>query len=459
MLNDPISYDEAYTYQVFASQPLFVLLTDYHLPNNHIFHSLLVHFSSLIFGNVLWALRLPAFIAGMGLIALSFFLGEGLYNAEVGLASAALIALSSEEIIYATSARGYSLVSMLTILIFYLGVQILKHKKWYLWLGIAIFSAVGFWTIPIMLFPFGIVFIWLFLESFSNDIFPTYTTRWLFLKYWLLTGFGAAIATVLFYLPVLRVSGTRYLLENPFVRPLEKEGYTMILGERIFKTAEFWIEGIPFFLILFLITGFLLSVFFHHKLASVKVPFQLSTLLWLTTVVFLRRPSAFSRFWLFLLAPVLVLATAGLLGYGKQDKKHKYLRWYTSSLVILIIGFLGIQTLKTIPTIPIRWVKVSNSEAISDWLAKRLEPGDMVLVGYPHNPPVWYHLDALGIPFSYWEARSDFKRAYLLTTNQSLEKLISTYHLDAENFDLENATQMQNYGNIKAFLVYPLSSP
>ena len=47
-LNDPISYDEAYNAVEFASRSWWAAISDYSLPNNHIFHTLLVRASSLL---------------------------------------------------------------------------------------------------------------------------------------------------------------------------------------------------------------------------------------------------------------------------------------------------------------------------------------------------------------------------------------------------------------------------
>ena len=42
-LSQPIRYDEAATWLDYASQPLGRALSDYRFPNNHLFHTLLVH--------------------------------------------------------------------------------------------------------------------------------------------------------------------------------------------------------------------------------------------------------------------------------------------------------------------------------------------------------------------------------------------------------------------------------
>jgi NADH:ubiquinone oxidoreductase subunit 5 (subunit L)/multisubunit Na+/H+ antiporter MnhA subunit len=44
----PMGHDETYTFMAFASRGLKVVLTDYHLPNNHVFHSILVSLEILL---------------------------------------------------------------------------------------------------------------------------------------------------------------------------------------------------------------------------------------------------------------------------------------------------------------------------------------------------------------------------------------------------------------------------
>src|SRR5262249_43061913 len=59
-LAEPMRYDEAYTFNEYASPSLYDALSLYTFPNNHIFHSALVHLSILAFGDRPWAVRLPA---------------------------------------------------------------------------------------------------------------------------------------------------------------------------------------------------------------------------------------------------------------------------------------------------------------------------------------------------------------------------------------------------------------
>ncbi len=67
-LGRPMGHDETYTYMAFASRGIKTAITDYHLPNNHVLHTILVVISTSLFGNSPEAIRLPAFIAGVLLI-------------------------------------------------------------------------------------------------------------------------------------------------------------------------------------------------------------------------------------------------------------------------------------------------------------------------------------------------------------------------------------------------------
>jgi hypothetical protein len=60
-LFQPMRYDEAFTFMRYASKPFYIGLSYYETPNNHIFHTFLVHIVYSILGDQPWAIRLPAF--------------------------------------------------------------------------------------------------------------------------------------------------------------------------------------------------------------------------------------------------------------------------------------------------------------------------------------------------------------------------------------------------------------
>ena len=94
-LNEPIRGDEAYTFTQYAQRPLFLGLTQYYIPNNHLLNTILVHFSYLTFGNQPWVLRLPVLICGTLVVPIAYVVFSRLYKPAIGLLAAAFISSSA----------------------------------------------------------------------------------------------------------------------------------------------------------------------------------------------------------------------------------------------------------------------------------------------------------------------------------------------------------------------------
>src|SRR4051794_29680002 len=72
LLFRPMQLDEAYTYNEYAVKPVLDGLSWYTLPNNPLLNTLLVHAATTLIGNDRWAVRLPAFLAGVLLIPATY---------------------------------------------------------------------------------------------------------------------------------------------------------------------------------------------------------------------------------------------------------------------------------------------------------------------------------------------------------------------------------------------------
>lgn len=133
-LTAELNHDEAFTWLSFASQPYVQIISDYSLPNNHLFHTLLVRLSTQTFGQTEWAMRLPALLAGILAIPAIYLLGRAFSaNTATGLIAAWLLALAPIHISYSRMARGYSLLVLCTILSILALHQALKgpHRAWW----------------------------------------------------------------------------------------------------------------------------------------------------------------------------------------------------------------------------------------------------------------------------------------------------------------------------------------
>src|SRR5207302_7320619 len=111
-LSQPMRYDEALTFNEFASRPLYYGLSFYPDPNNHLLNTLLMHGAFAVLGNQPWILRLPACLAGVLLAPATYTLARLLFGSGAAVLSATLVAVSSYLVEYSTNARGYTLQAL-----------------------------------------------------------------------------------------------------------------------------------------------------------------------------------------------------------------------------------------------------------------------------------------------------------------------------------------------------------
>jgi hypothetical protein len=246
---------------------------------------------------------------------------------------------------YSTNARGYTLVALFTLLILTLGTIVRKQKNNLAWMLISLFSALGFYTIPVMLFPFGILFVWLFLENLFGGVVTScqanstdaYHSKLEFLKYWGAVGFASAILTLLFYTQILIFTGPVKVFANNFVAPLPLAHFMLTLSQRLSESWDTWEFRVPLAVIILLAVGLILSLVFHKWLATIRFPLQVAALLWISTLLILQRPNALAKVWLFLLPLVLVWAAAGIVSLLVKIRL-KFLR--NLPLAVVVVGMV-----------------------------------------------------------------------------------------------------------------------
>ncbi len=448
-LNDPVTYDEAYTYVGFAAHGLWAALSDYSLPNNHILHSILVVFSTGLLGNDPWALRLPAALAGLALIPAMYALGKRLYSPQTGLLAAALAAWLPVLVRYSTEARGYTLLALLTLLAILLAHELVSSNRLLHWALLSVCAALGFLALPLMLYPAGGIYLWLALEGPRHRSF--------FLR-WLGSGVLTGVLTLMAYAPALRVSGWRKIIANSFVQPVEAGKYfDWLLLARLRDTWFTWNQDVPLALTALLTLGFFLSLALRRKIQTPRWPLPPVLLVWVAALALIRRPEAFDRFWSWLIAPALLWAAAGLVETAKKIQAGKF----RLDALITGLALAGIifQLTVTIPSIPQRWAKMSNQEAAAIFLAENWQEDDVAMVGYPNEAQVWYYMMRQGMPETAWRARANARRAWLLLAanqkDETLERVVKMYKLDPADFDLPNVRLVQAYGNVHIYLLAP----
>ena len=478
-LFQPVRLDEAIAYVDYARYPLSVITTFYNAPGNHILHSIIVHFSTIIFGNNPVALRLPVFLCGILVLPLTYITFRRIATKEAGLVAMALAAVSSGLINYSTQARGYMLQAAFLLGLVLVGLWLINTDSVKGWIAFTLLAIAGLYTVPTFLYFLPGVFAWVVLSRY----FKHYDRRKL-VRRSLISAGAICILTFLLYVPAILSSGTDTLLKgdvryNPGIVRLT---FAKFISQAPTNIRQIWLVhnvGVPFILSMILLAGFLLSVLLYKRVtkkAGYNLP--LIMLFFMALLYIAQRQAAYTR--------VFVPAIPLYLGFGsvgicaawalitEAAKKRTSFRLkpvivYSTSFALILILVWSVVFLSQGPyqlsdTGDIGGT-LRKGQAIVELLKKELRPGDMVMAMPSVGIPILeYYFRENGIPLRYlmmtiskqkdWEAdnasfmnnnftaytRDKIKRAFYIVApheqqgGMNLLAYITTYM----GFDLSN---------------------
>src|SRR5207245_60643 len=158
-----------------------------------------------IFGGSPWAVRLPAYIGGVLMIPAAYVAVRASNAPAAAIFTAALIAGSSILIEYSTNARGYTIMCLCCLITIAAARYAAASGNLAAWVVFVIASALGFYALPLMLYPFGTVLAWVVLVR---------PAVW---RDTVVAAAATASIVLLLYLPVIAVSGWATILSNKYV--------------------------------------------------------------------------------------------------------------------------------------------------------------------------------------------------------------------------------------------------
>jgi hypothetical protein len=145
-LDHGIWVDEILAWVKYMHLSLGEIVTTYDDQNNHLLFTLLARTSFLLFGESIWALRLPAVLFGVASIWALYLFAASVAGRREALLSAAFFAVSYHHVWFSQNARGYTGILFWTILGSWLLVRALDERRRVLWLLYAISAALGAYT-------------------------------------------------------------------------------------------------------------------------------------------------------------------------------------------------------------------------------------------------------------------------------------------------------------------------
>lgn len=398
--------DEATTALNFGTKSLWTALSDYRAPNNHVLHSLLVWVAHQTGGWNPVTLRLPAFLGACFALPATWWFVRNEYNPLAAAVATTLLSTSPLFIEYATNARGYSLLLLLFILLLIVGGTLTRRPDRHpLWALYALMIALGFLTVPLMVFPATIVVVWMLLvrwrEGCTMRPFVTRMTIW---------SVVALAFTFVLYTPVLTVSGSEALFFN---RDVQRNAWVDGDWQKVF-TANIvnwlkWHWATPAWAQVSLLALCVVGIMAPRSSTGQRSLFPLATLLGMAAVLSIKPVALNLRMTIFQMFAVLVTAGAGIAVLVNAASARIGLdRYRVQRSAVLALVSLSIFCLftwwTTRPGVAAWFASETgvspNANALCASAPHDLRAGDTVLACWPTPSPLAFCLSASGYTLS-----------------------------------------------------------
>lgn len=419
-LNQPMRYDEAYSYLFFVQVPLRSTLSDYSLPNQHILNSLLMRASTAAFGNAPWALRLPAFAFGVAIVPATFFGLRRWFGDDAAMLGAACTAVAAQLILYSTNARGYSLVVLLFLGLLAVSARLREPAGPQPWIALVILSVLGLYTIPTMLYALGGIFIWHAARAWSQLRAQRDAGA---MRRVARSAVAVGGLTLLLYSPVLVGTGLGPLIANDWVSARTPRTF---LGELPAMLRELWTDwhaGLPLFVIIILAAGmcaYLLLPAARRDSASLLS----AILLWCVALLLATLRPPFARVWLFLLPLYFTVAARGIVTLLQARLEAPRIRAAVLAGAVLICATGAPGVLRSDAVRLSAGPRFPDAEAVVTYLASEVEPGDGVYVRTPADAPLWYYTRRHGLSEVMLRLNYGAERRVLVVVNEAAGQTI-----------------------------------
>jgi hypothetical protein len=323
----------------------------------------------------------------------------------------------------------------------------------------------NFYTLPVALYPFAILWVWLLFSGILGDIGDEYQNLAAFGKY--LLGYGVLTGgmTFLLYLPVfLFGSGWDSFFNNPFVSRLSFNDFRQTLPIRLAETWRDWTWEVPPAMVATLTIGLVLYFFLRRAVKDSRVSLPLVTLLVLAVIFAVQRPNPWSRTWTYLLPLILIWSAAGLVGLVEVSASSPAIRKGAEWLMAaLLVGLMVFGVVHLLQNSEYNQGKLGDVETVTLWLRERIGEEDIVLASVDFSTAYWYYFDYYGMPMGSvinLRTRDQWNQFYLLMDRRedsAYQNLFTGTPFDPSICPPAAVEQVHEYGNFTVFVCDPVS--
>ena len=366
------------------------------------------------------------------------------FDKRSALLTAAFIASSPQLILYSTNARGYMLLCLIFLILYALGASLLQKSTPAQWSLFAIISAAGFYTIPVMIYPFGIIVLWLCLSIMVKD---QLIDRTAFIRNLLLSLIAVLVLTGLAYMPIYVLSGLESIVSNRFVKSLSWSSYSTDVISYLYSIAEYLNKDLPVWVSLPCAAGLIASCIFYRRLKEAKMTIIAAVLIWSVALLSVQRVLPYQRVWLFLVPLYFGFACSGMnLFMSHIEKKIRnhprramLLNAGVPVMFALCLAISAIQTKSIVNATETGTLR--DAEQITLFMKEYLNPGDVVYAPCPSDSPLIYYFMRYHVPVAYLYpgVEANHKRTVVIVNHgahQTLERILDEARLRNRGFSI-----------------------
>ncbi len=454
MIDLPLHYDEAYTYSEFARHSVGHIMSDYHVPNNHMLNSLLMHLSIRCLGIGPLALRLPALLAGMLLIGAVYIYGRRIAGPEGGLLAAWITTLSGAMIYYASQARGYSLIQLCTVLLFILGDYARRHKNLFVWLLIVLVLAAGFYCTPLMVYPCGMWLVWMAAAALRRQQLTAYGTRRRWLTALIVICLLVFAIVYLLYLPLTADGNVLRLLSSIQDVDISTGMLLQSVPAHIGDVMREWREGFPLTISFVLLVGWTVSLFVRKKDDPPVSP-QFAFLLFIIPALLVQKPIFITRMWSFLIPLAAVWVAQGLIFLLDHIQPLSLCKVLLIGFALLT-GIFGGRTMLANYQDFHQEIIGDEAERVTQTIKEDFNDSDIFIISPQADAKYWYTFERYGLSqASIRDVKTrPFDRAFVIVypeVGESAEMLLDEYGPGSYFIDPESAALLLENDHYRLF--------
>lgn len=387
MLTLPITADEAFMWAHYATRPVGEIIGDLSHPQNHVLHTLLVKWSTLLLGPGIIALRLPAFLAGVFTMPLFYLFVRAMFNRYIAVMTLALVAASGGLIELGTVASGHAITWFFFVTALVFGRYFHKTNDPMAAFGMGACLALGMWAGPSGLYPALMVLLWSLLHLLTRHS-DTLQVR---MRHWFLA-LGTALGLVLvLFAPIINNHGILQVVHHDSLPDMQWKKFSrthvegaMALWFHLVDMGSRWFAVVG-------LAGLVVAAYISGKYRAMALAMLVGAVLPVLLILYVPGPEA----WSYTLY-IMHISTAIVLFYllkFLQEKMFPGLGKRTRvavASVLMLVGtgwpamnfLLGTDRLSRFP----------EAMSAASFLDEAMDPEDRVYAEPPWEDPLLFHL-------------------------------------------------------------------